>query len=253
MGWLAGLVAFFVAGLSIWVAFLGMGSLLLPRALRAVPLDPEAYPRPPNLVDGLCATVGISVPRLLVVPDEVPNAMAVGRGRRDASLLLTRGLLDSLDPVEMEAVIARELVRIRRRDVYPATVAAGSMLLVALVAPGLAAALVHTSVGRHGAFDVDMLAAGVTRYPPGLRRALARMATAQSELRGRAGASRHANVGPLTAGPASAVTAWLWTVPLDHGNDSTDGEGRDRTGKSGRREVPELDSIPVRVAALDEL
>ena len=81
---------------------------------RAVGEDDE--PRLHNLVEGLCVGVGLEAPQLWLVEDPAANALAVAQTVDDAHLVVTRGLLDRLSLVELEAVLAHELARIRRGE-----------------------------------------------------------------------------------------------------------------------------------------
>lgn len=225
-GLIAGAVVGALAGVWLWR---GCRRLLL-QALRARPVEEDDVPGPATLVEGLCASMGLAFPDLFVVDDPLPNALVVGRSRADAALVLTSGLLDMLGPVELEGVLAHELAHVKRNDVGPATMAA-ALLLVAVVFPG-GSGVVHALAGRGREFATDRHAVEVTRYPPGLRHALAAMTTGLPS--GSAVAGR---------GRVWQVTRWLWTavLPDEHGRWP---EGDDAEG--------ELDAPSVRAAALDE-
>ena len=147
-----------------------------------VPADPRAHARLYNLVDGLCAAAGVAPPRLVVVEDPALNALAIGRDPRHAVLALTTGLLSGLSRIELEGVLANELVRIKRRDTLPGTLAAAAGPLGRRLARPI-----------EEEESVDLAAVALTRYPPGLASALEKMATAGTSL----------------AHPASSVVA-LW-------------------------------------------
>jgi heat shock protein HtpX len=71
----------------------------------------------------------LPVPRLAVAPSDVPNAFTAGRSRRDAVLVVTRGLLRRLDPQELEAVLAHELAHVASRDAFVMTLVSAPALL----------------------------------------------------------------------------------------------------------------------------
>ncbi|HEY7916878.1 MAG TPA: M48 family metalloprotease [Acidimicrobiales bacterium] len=175
------------------------------RSVEAVPSDEWEHPRLHNLVDGLCATMGLPRPAIWVVDSPVPNAMAVGRDPSTASLVVTSGLEQSLSLVELEGVLAHELVHIKRRDTV---VAGAAVAAVALFLPfvGLerASDRVHSLVGRGREFSADQRAAGVVRYPPGITSALDAMAGGVS-----AGAPW-----PPGTGRRASLTRWLWIDPM---------------------------------------
>ncbi len=164
------------------------------------------HPRLFNLVDGLCATMGLPAPTICVVDSPVPNAMAVGHDPGSASLVVTSGLDATLTLVELEGVLAHELVHIKRHD----TVLAG--LAVVTTAPwaaitGVAGGVdrVHRLIGRGRAFDADQRAARVVRYPPGIAAALDAMVARDSE---------ESAPWPPGRGRTAALTRWLWIDPM---------------------------------------
>jgi heat shock protein HtpX len=134
----------------------------------ARPADPVEHARLLNLLDGLGAATGLAPPAAYVVPDEAPNALAVGRSPRSAAVLVTTGLLAQLRRVELEGVLAHELSHIKEGSTPLRTVAVPLVGLPATVLPaGLAAGLRRWVVGE-GEAPADLAAVAVTRYPPGL-------------------------------------------------------------------------------------
>lgn len=152
-----GLVLGILAGAAAW-------SLAVPVTMRLVgaTLAPsERQPRAHNLLDGLCPGAGVPKPELWVLDTPVPNSMVVGTDPARARLVLTTGLLDVLTLVELEAVLAHELMHLRSGDAVPATVAISSGWALAGRLPG-----------RHREEAADLAALSLTRYPPGLAAAL---------------------------------------------------------------------------------
>jgi Zn-dependent protease with chaperone function len=205
---------------------------LLVRALHAEPADEDDQARVFNQVEGLCATMGLVLPTVYVVDDESRGALVLGRRRRVAVLVVTSGLVDALDPVQLEGVLAHELAHVKSADIVPATMAAAVALPLVAILPGMAN-VVHTLAGRGREFRTDQMAVSVTRYPPGLREALALMVDGPVS----------SPSSPLAGRGVAHVTRWLWTVSLA---DATGGR-RSQGGSIG-----ELDDAAVRIAALDE-
>ena len=179
------------------------------RMSRAVPADPTEYARLHNLVEGLCIASGLPKPRIYVVHDEAPNAFATGRNPNHAAVAVTTGLLQKLNRVELEGVLAHELSHIKNYDILVSTLAVIMVAAVTLIAdlsfrfhwlsghrrrdsgsgPGpqailavlgivllvlgpVVARLMHFAISRKRESLADFSAIEMTRYPPGLIGAL---------------------------------------------------------------------------------
>lgn len=217
IGWLAGIlligiiVSALVAVGLVAFAYTRADALVL-SVSRAVPADPQRYRRFHNLADGLCIANGLAKPRLYVIEDPAPNAMAVGLDPRNGSIALTTGLLESMNRVELEGVVAHQLARIRSHETAVGTlsvVVVGALPLLAELAlrrrwwnggrvpregdqperPNVVAALgpvlalsgpvvarlMRLAVGARRETFADLAACQITRYPPGLLAALEKM------------------------------------------------------------------------------
>lgn len=173
------------------------------RSLGGRPADPVREARLHNLVEGLSLAAGVPPPALQVLDDDRPNALALGRGARTATVVVTSGLLEQLERVELEAVLAHELSHIRSGDTEPGTLAAHLSrlpLVGGLVRSGL------IDADREAIADLNGVA--VTRFPPGLAAAL-------EKLRGAA------SPGALPPGPAACHHLWIVSA-TDPGNPSPD-------------------------------
>ena len=174
-------------------------------SLGAAPSTESEHPRLHNLVDGLCATMGLDRPAIAVVTSDVPNALALGRDPKSATLVVTTGLEQTLGLVELEGVLAHELVHIKRNDTVLSAVAVVVALPVALVrGNAVAAETVHGLVGRGREFSADQRAALVVRYPTGIGSALGTMAATPWTGKG----------WPPAPGRTAALTRWLWVDPM---------------------------------------
>ncbi len=218
-----------VVGVITGSAYVGGDSLAL-ALTGAVPIDPQRHARLDNLADGLCATVGVPKPRVLVVDCEAANAFACGRGQRRAAVVVTSGLLERVSRIELEGVLARELQQIKSGEAHRNSLLVGFVALPAAacdralrtwwsgsgpdgqrrsalgtllsaccvpltpLAP-MAARVLHVFVRPDGDGLSDLAAVGVTRYPPGLAGALDEMREA----------------GTVVAS-AGRVTAHLWVA-----------------------------------------
>ena len=74
-----------------------------------------------STVERLAARAGVLKPRLYLMPDGLPRALAAGRGPRGSAVALSSGLISAATPAELEAVIAHELAHVRHRDVVVQT------------------------------------------------------------------------------------------------------------------------------------
>jgi heat shock protein HtpX len=104
------------------------------RISRAKPASQESYPRYHNIVEGLCIASGLPKPRLYVIDDPAPNAFATGRNPRNAAVAVTTGLLDKMNRMELEGVLAHELSHVKNYDILVSTLAVTMVGMVALLA-----------------------------------------------------------------------------------------------------------------------
>jgi heat shock protein HtpX len=146
-------------------------------------------------VSRLAAVAGVAKPRLYLLADGHPRALAAGRGPRGAAIAVSSGLLGAAPPAELEGVLAHELAHIRSRDVLVQTsvvVLAAALIetsriggwferaLLFVLGP-VAAALVNLVLSPKREFEADRVAAGWCESPHGLADALIRLEQA-SEL-----------------------------------------------------------------------
>src|SRR4249920_2249420 len=101
---------------------------------RAKPADPQEYQRLHNLVEGLCIAAGLPKPRVFIVDDPAPNAFATGRNPKHAAIAVTTGLLEKMNRIELEGVIAHELSHIKNYDILVSTLAVTLVGGIALLA-----------------------------------------------------------------------------------------------------------------------
>jgi heat shock protein HtpX len=144
----------------------------------ARPADPVEHARLLNLLDGLCAATGLSRPGAYVVPDPAPNALTIGRSPRSAAVLVTSGLLDGLQRVELEGVLAHELSHVKEGSTALRTVAVPLVGLPATILPAGVAGRLRRWVVGEAEGPADLAAVAVTRYPPGLAAGLEAVAGA---------------------------------------------------------------------------
>jgi heat shock protein HtpX len=182
------------------------GDRLVLGVSRARPVTEAEAPELHHVVEALAIGAGIPKPAVYVMEDDAPNAFATGRDPAHASIAVTTGLLHQMDRSELEGVVAHELSHVRNYDTRLMLVAVvlvgvvalvsdlllrsflwggrgrdrsggGGLVLVlvglvaAIVAP-LAAQVLRMAISRQREYLADASGALLTRYPPGLARAL---------------------------------------------------------------------------------
>ncbi len=182
------------------------------RVSRAVPADPVEYARLHNLVEGLCIAGGLPKPGVYIIDDPAPNAFATGRNPDHAAIAVTTGLLDQMNRVELEGVVAHELSHIRNYDILVSTLAVtlvGTVALLGdmairtmwwnggrvsrsgdrsgganplafvgfamLILAPIVAKIMQATISRRRETLADVSACQLTRYPPGLISALEKL------------------------------------------------------------------------------
>ncbi len=186
----------------------------------------EQNPYVSNMVENLCITAGISVPKIHVIDDPAPNAFATGRDPQHASIALTTGLIEKMENEELEGVIAHELSHIKNYDIRLMTLAvvligmvsilsqwffrigslgnrsrdnkAGSagmifllLGLIFIILSPLIAQLIKLAISRKREYLADASGALLTRYPEGLARALEKISRYEKPLKNISPAMAH--------------------------------------------------------------
>jgi heat shock protein HtpX len=207
----ASVIALVIAGVMAFTSYWKSDSIAL-KVSRAVPADPATYQRLHNLVEGLCIAGGLPKPKVYIINDPAPNAFATGRNPQHAAIAVTTGLLEKMNRVELEGVVAHELSHIRNYDILVSTIAVtlvGSIAIMTdlgirmmwwnggrtsregdrsngsnplalfgfvllILAPFIAKAM-QAAVSRKRESLADVSACQMTRYPPGLISALEKL------------------------------------------------------------------------------
>jgi heat shock protein HtpX len=142
-----------------------------------------------STIERLAALAGVTKPRLYLIDDGLPRALAAGRGPRGSALAVSSGLLSAASPAELEAVLVHELAHVRHRDVVVQTsvvVLAATLLelsrvggwfqrvLLWFLGP-LASAFVHLLLSPKREFLADRAAAAICDSPHPMADALVRL------------------------------------------------------------------------------
>ncbi len=175
-----------------------------------------------RLVENLCITAGLPLPKIHIIDDPAPNAFATGRDPKHSSIALTTGLINILENEELEGVIAHELSHIKNFDIRLMTIVIvcvgfitlladiffrGSFLrsgrkregggilaiigLLLIILSPIFARLIQFAVSRKREFLADASGALLTRYPEGLARALEKISQYSEPMRRTNSATAH--------------------------------------------------------------
>lgn len=187
--WWLGVVAAVLVGAAVAIVLPRSASAGLGTVFESRPAPEAEFPRYHNLMDGLAVGSGSAMPELRVLDEARPN-LAVYGPPDEGVVVATTGLLEHLDRVELEGVLAEALVRLRSHDAELGAQAAmlvcgpqvrngpqragRPMGYVSLLAP-MRAQRLRRLLGPQREFLSDLGAVDMTRYPPGLGSALEKM------------------------------------------------------------------------------
>lgn len=196
------------AVLSSWISYFYSDKIVLAIS-RAKEIKKQDNPYVYRIVENLCITSGLPMPRLYIIDDTAMNAFATGRDPKHAAVAFTKGIIDRLENEELEGVAAHELSHIKNYDTRLQTIVVtlvgvvalmsdfflrftwfghrrrddergggqlqAILLIIAIVlailAP-IAATLIQLAISRKREFLADADGALLTRFPDGLARAL---------------------------------------------------------------------------------
>jgi heat shock protein HtpX len=97
-------------------------------------VSPAQEPELHGIVERLCVQADLPKPRVCVMETPMPNAFAMGRSKKSTTVCATRGILELLEPAELEGVMAHELTHVINRDVMVMTLASFFATLASLIA-----------------------------------------------------------------------------------------------------------------------
>lgn len=172
-------------------------------------------PRLYNIVENLSITTGLPMPKVYIIDDPAPNAFSTGRDPKHASVAATTGILDLMDDSELQGVMAHEMGHVQNYDIRVSTIVFGlvvaigfiadvllrlsffggfgggrnnnngsggggnpivlALSLVALIVSPILAALIQAAISRQREYLADASSAMITRNPPELESALAKL------------------------------------------------------------------------------
>jgi len=204
-GWYIGIIFAFIFALIMGLVSYYRSDSIALKISGAREVGEGEYLRYQNAVEGLAIAAGVPKPRAYIIDSPAPNAFATGRNPEHSAIAITTGLLEMLNDQELEGVVAHEMSHIKNYDILIMCLTAvlvGTVILLSdillrtfwfgdddsgggawimLIAIVLAilspiiAQLIKLSIGRKREFLADANGALLTRYPPGLASALAKL------------------------------------------------------------------------------
>lgn len=206
------IIAVLFSSFSAFISYFFSDSITLAMS-GAKQVDNKSAPELYRIVENLTITAGLPMPRLFIIEDTAPNAFATGRDPKHAVVCVTTGILQKLERVELEGVIAHELSHIGNYDIRVMTlvvVLVGTItlladfflrfsffgrrkssnrdngnlglilmvvgLILALLSP-IIATIIKLAVSRQREYLADATGSLLTRYPEGLARALEKISS----------------------------------------------------------------------------
>ena len=199
-----------------------------------------------RMVENLCITAGMPVPKVHIIPDPAINAFATGRNPELASIAITTGAIEKLKNEELEGVIAHELSHIKNYDIRFMMLVAvlvgsiaimsdvfirmsffgrgrksdsknsgGSVMLIVglvfIILSPIVARLIKLMISRRREYLADASGSLLTRYPEGLARALEKIAQQSQPMEKASTATAHLFI----ANPfkSKGIKGWFSTHP----------------------------------------
>lgn len=210
--------ALFAAGAGAGIMVVVIGGILLAQlflsdkialaAMGAKEVSPEQAPGLHAMIERLCIQADLPKPKIAVADSPVPNAFAMGRSKKSATVCATTGIMNTLEPHELEGVMAHELSHVKNRDVLIMTVASFFASMAAMISQfafffgggddddtpiGLVVFLVSflvyivsfflmLALSRYREFSADRGAALITGRPSALSSALIKLSGAMERV-----------------------------------------------------------------------
>lgn len=179
-------------------------------AMGAREVSPQEAPQLHAMIERLCVQADLPKPKVAVADTPMPNAFAIGRSPKHATVCATTGIMDLLSPAELEGVMAHELTHVQNRDVMVMTIAsffaavasyivqfgflfggghgddddgpgAAVVILVSLVVYVVSFLLLQ-ALSRYREFAADRGAAVITGRPSALASALMRISSGMERI-----------------------------------------------------------------------
>jgi heat shock protein HtpX len=207
----AGVTIMVVALSGLMLAQFFLSDKLALHAMGAKEVTPDQAPGLHAMIERLCIQADLPKPKIAVADTPMPNAFAMGRSPKSATVCATTGIMETLQPHELEGVMAHELAHVKNRDVLIMTIASFFASVAAMITqfgfffggggfgddeegPGFLAVILVSMVvyvlsfvlmlalSRYREFAADRTAALVTGRPSALASALTRISGKMQQI-----------------------------------------------------------------------
>ena len=239
-------LALIISGIMGFASFYYSDKVILGMS-KARQIKKSDYPELYRIVENLCIGGGIPMPKVYIIQDSAPNAFATGRDPKHAVICATTGIMEKLNKIELEGVIAHELSHIRNFDIRLMAIvvvlvglvalladffmrslwygggrrdsrqgsnsAQGIFLLIGIILAILSpiiATLIQLAVSRKREFLADASGVLLTRYPEGLASALEKIGKDKEPLEVANNATAHLYI----ANPFKGKISGSWFANL---------------------------------------
>lgn len=232
MGWVFGMylgdpqliTPYVLIGAALYTLFSYMAGSKMALAFNgAREIQKRDNPRLWRIVENLSITDGLPMPKVYIIDDPAPNAMATGRDPKHASVAATTGILDMMSDTELQGVMAHEMGHVKNYDIRVSMIAfalvavisvmadiilrmtffrdndddnggSGLFLIIGIVAAIIApliAMFIQLAISRQREYLADATGAETTRYPEGLASALEKIGKSGSAMKRQNASTSH--------------------------------------------------------------
>ncbi|MFO8110517.1 MAG: zinc metalloprotease HtpX [Thermoplasmata archaeon] len=197
--WIMGSLIFLILAVVMNIGVYFFSDKIILRMYNAKIIEEHENPRLYNLVKDIAYKADMPMPKVAIVPMEVPNAFATGRNEKSAVVAATQGILHRLNDNELKGVMAHEMAHIKNRDMLVMSIAAtiagaialmarlvwfqmifsrrriNPIFLVAMILAPIGAIMVKMAISRKREYYADEEGAKISRNPNALADALEKL------------------------------------------------------------------------------